>query len=198
MMETNLNNIASVLGNYNSIPTQITSEVLVVSMISGLTVTKTADKMVWGDGKLTYTIEVNKTATQLASDDQTQLQVVDALGSALKYNENGVKIVKIDSGWKETDITNTCKVEIDHEKNITRCPAGTGIHVSHVPFPGPGTGPAGEDGYENDHPGLCLTLCNGDLFPAGDHEDRGDEPVRLLFFLCDSHESNGISTADYP
>ena len=66
---------------------------------------------------LSYTIEVNKTATQLASDDQTQLQVVDALGSALKYNENGVKIVKIDSGWKETDITNTCKVEIDHEKN---------------------------------------------------------------------------------
>lgn len=66
---------------------------------------------------LSYTIEVNKTATQLAPDDQTQLQVVDTLGSALKYNENGVKIVKIDSGWKETDITNTCKVEIDHEKN---------------------------------------------------------------------------------
>ena len=49
-MKTNLSNIATVLGNYNSIPTQITSEVLVVSMISGLTVKKTADKMVWGDG----------------------------------------------------------------------------------------------------------------------------------------------------
>lgn len=46
MMETSLNNIASVLGNYNSMPTQITSDVLVVSMVSGLTVKKTADKMV--------------------------------------------------------------------------------------------------------------------------------------------------------
>jgi hypothetical protein len=41
-METSLNNIASVLGNYNSMPTQITSDVLVVS----ITVKKTADKMV--------------------------------------------------------------------------------------------------------------------------------------------------------
>lgn len=39
-METNLSNIATVLGNYNFIPTQITSEALVVSMISGLTVRK--------------------------------------------------------------------------------------------------------------------------------------------------------------
>ena len=31
-METNLSNIATVLGNYNFIPTQITSEVLVVSI----------------------------------------------------------------------------------------------------------------------------------------------------------------------
>ena len=28
-------------------------------MISELTVKKTADKMVWGDGKLTYTIEID-------------------------------------------------------------------------------------------------------------------------------------------
>lgn len=67
-METNLSNIATVLGNYNSIPTQITSEVLVVSMISGLTVKKTADKMVWGDGKLTYTIEI---------DNQTNVDYTD-------------------------------------------------------------------------------------------------------------------------
>ncbi len=58
-METELSNTATVLGNYNNIPTQISTQALVVTMISGLTVTKTADKMVWSEGTLTYKIEVN-------------------------------------------------------------------------------------------------------------------------------------------
>lgn len=37
-------------------------------MISELTVKKTADKMVWGDGKLTYTIEI---------DNQTNVDYTD-------------------------------------------------------------------------------------------------------------------------
>lgn len=95
-METNLNNIASVLGNYNSIPTQITSEVLVVSMISGLTVTKTADKMVWGDGKLTYTIEVNNQTNV----DYTNPVITDELDITLiKFVADSIKVngVELDS-----------------------------------------------------------------------------------------------------
>ena len=57
-METELSNIASVLGNYNDIPTELTSEAVVVSMIDGLTVTKTADKVNWADGVLTYTVVI--------------------------------------------------------------------------------------------------------------------------------------------
>lgn len=57
-----LSNTVSVLGNYNNIPTEISSEAVVVSMIDGLTVTKTADKMVWADGLLTYTIVINNKA----------------------------------------------------------------------------------------------------------------------------------------
>ena len=57
-----VSNIVSVLGNYNNIPTEINSEAVVVSMIDGLTVTKTADKMVWADGLLTYTIVINNKA----------------------------------------------------------------------------------------------------------------------------------------
>ena len=68
---------------------------------------------------LSYTIEVNKTATQLAPDNETTLQVVDTLGSALKYNENGIKIVKVDmnNSWKEIDITDQCNIAIDQSKN---------------------------------------------------------------------------------
>lgn len=51
-METQLSNTATVLGQYNSIPTSISSQALVVTMIDGLTVTKTADKMIWADGCL--------------------------------------------------------------------------------------------------------------------------------------------------
>ena len=88
-METNLSNIATVLGNYNSIPTQITSEVLVVSMISGLTVKKTADKMVWGDGKLTYTIEVDNQTNV----DYTDPVITDELNTSLiKFVAGSVKL----------------------------------------------------------------------------------------------------------
>lgn len=58
-METKLNNTASVLGEYNFVPTSVNSEVLVVSLISGLTVTKRANKMVWADGTLIFNIDVD-------------------------------------------------------------------------------------------------------------------------------------------
>lgn len=63
-METQLSNTATVLGEYNNIPTSISSQALVVTMIDGLTVTKTADKMIWADGILTYTILVDNKATE--------------------------------------------------------------------------------------------------------------------------------------
>lgn len=58
-MENELNNAVSAVGNYNSIPTSITSNASVVVMIDGLTITMTADKSVWADGDLTYTIVIN-------------------------------------------------------------------------------------------------------------------------------------------
>lgn len=61
-MDSQLNNIASAVGNYNGIPTSLTSAVSVVSMVEGLTITKTADKQSWADGLLTYTITVENGA----------------------------------------------------------------------------------------------------------------------------------------
>ena len=95
-METNLSNTASVLGEYNSISTQINSEALVVVMISGLTVKKTADKMVWGDGKLTYTIEVDNQTNV----DYTDPVITDELDiSLIKFVAGSVKVngVELDS-----------------------------------------------------------------------------------------------------
>lgn len=63
-MENELSNTVTAVGNYNSIPTSITSLASVVTMISGLTITKSADKPVWADGVLTYTIVVDNKATE--------------------------------------------------------------------------------------------------------------------------------------
>ena len=52
-METELINQATILGNYNDIPTEISTQALVVAMITGLTVTKSAVKLVWSEGNLT-------------------------------------------------------------------------------------------------------------------------------------------------
>lgn len=63
-MNNQLTNSVTVVGTYNNLSTSLSSEAVVVAMISGLTVTKTADKMSWADGLLTYTITVeNQTNT---------------------------------------------------------------------------------------------------------------------------------------
>ena len=66
-MENELSNTVSAVGNYNSIPTSITSLASVVTMISGLTITKSADKPIWADGILTYTIVVDNKASETYS-----------------------------------------------------------------------------------------------------------------------------------
>ena len=84
-MTNNLSNTVTVLGNYNEIPTSISSQALVVAMIDGLTVTKTADKMVWADGALTYTIEVDNKALE----SYTSPTITDVLDISLVSFVNG-------------------------------------------------------------------------------------------------------------
>lgn len=62
-METELKNTVSATGNINEIPTLINFEASVVTMLSGLTITKTADKTVWADRLLTYTITISNQTT---------------------------------------------------------------------------------------------------------------------------------------
>lgn len=62
-MNNTLTNTATAVGTYNSISTALTSEAVVVQMISGLTLTKTADKSSWADGVLTYTVTINNQTT---------------------------------------------------------------------------------------------------------------------------------------
>lgn len=88
-METQLSNTATVLGNYNSIPTEISTQVLVVTMISGLTVTKTADKMIWSEGNLTYTIVIDNQADEA----YTSPVITDILNTTLiSFVDNSITV----------------------------------------------------------------------------------------------------------
>lgn len=60
----NLNNTATAVGTYNGISTSLTSNVSVVNMISGLSMTKSVDKVNWADGYLTYTVTINNQSTE--------------------------------------------------------------------------------------------------------------------------------------
>lgn len=90
-METTLNNTATVLGTYNEIPTTLTSEVLATTLLSGLTVTKTADKEVWADGNLTYTITVDNQTTETYTSpvitDILDKDLVTLLTDTIKIND---------------------------------------------------------------------------------------------------------------
>ena len=54
-----LNNTVTSIGNYNSVPTSLTSNTSIVNMVEGLTLTKKADKNNWVSGYLTYTITLD-------------------------------------------------------------------------------------------------------------------------------------------
>ena len=88
-MENELSNVVSALGSYNSIPTSITSEAVLVTMISGLTITKSANKTVWADGALTYTIKIDNQA----GETYTNPVVTDILdGTLVSFVDGSVTI----------------------------------------------------------------------------------------------------------
>lgn len=59
-----LENTVTSIGNYNNIPTTLTSNTSKVNIIDGLTLNKQADKQNWGSGYLTYTITLNNQTNQ--------------------------------------------------------------------------------------------------------------------------------------
>ena len=71
-----LNNTVSAVGDYNSIPTSITSNTSVVNIVEGLSITKTADKQNWSGGELTYTVEIKNDA-ESAYENPKVIDIID-------------------------------------------------------------------------------------------------------------------------
>lgn len=112
-MERELTNTVTVVGNYNDIPTSISSEAVVVTMLDGLTVTKSADKSVWADSTLTYTVEVNNETTV----NYTEPVITDTLNTTLvslvagSVTINGEKMDE--SKYTYSDATGLLTINLD-------------------------------------------------------------------------------------
>lgn len=112
-MENELNNSVSVTGSYNSIPTSVTSNASVVTMIDGLSVSKSADKQVWADGELTYTI-VLKNDTDKTYETPVITDILD--GTLINFVNDSVVIdgVKAEtSKYNYNEDTNTLTINLD-------------------------------------------------------------------------------------
>lgn len=111
-----LNNIALTKGNYNNIPTSITSNTSIVNLVEGLTITKEADKTNWINGNLTYTITIDnqsdKSYEQPIVTDIIDTSLVDFIDGSVKIDN----VTATDTEYKYDTTTHTLTINL---KDIT-------------------------------------------------------------------------------
>lgn len=112
-METILSNTVSALGNYNDVPTAMASEAVLVTLLDGLKITKTADKPAWADGVLTYTIVLTNDETK----PYTALVVTDIIDNTLVDFISGSVMIEgvaaTDDQYSYNENTHTLTVLLD-------------------------------------------------------------------------------------
>lgn len=110
MADVTLSNIANVTGNYDAIPTTLTSEAVITELISGLTILKTADKQNWASGNLTYTVTISNSAENSFENPK----FTDTLDPTLiKLVENSVKVNGTDAQYEYDPTTGMLTVELE-------------------------------------------------------------------------------------
>lgn len=112
-MEQTLSNTVRVVGNYENIPTSVTSVATVVTMIDGLSITKSADKKVWAEGNLKYTVIItNNTEKTYATPEVTD--VLDT--SLVTFVDGSVTIDDVsaeEDDYEYTEDTGTLKINLE-------------------------------------------------------------------------------------
>ena len=125
MANITLSNQAKVNGFYNTEPMELESNILETTLVSGLTVVKSADQEIWVSGELTYTVTVTNDAEAHFSAptftdilDITQIKLVadsvEVNGNPTTYTYNsatGLLTVILSTITTETSTIITFKVE---------------------------------------------------------------------------------------
>lgn len=107
-----LSNTASALGNYNDIPTSITSNTSVVNIVEGLTLSKFADKTNWADGELEYTLTItnktDKTYVKPVVTDTIDTNLVTFVDGSVTIDD----VAATSSEYSYNDGTNTLTINL--------------------------------------------------------------------------------------
>lgn len=125
MANVKLSNIANVVGDYESVPTTLTSEAVITELIAGLTIVKKADKQNWASGNLTYTVTITNNADSpyekpVFTDtlDPTIITLVEnsvrVNDAVTEYNYNsttGLLTVQLDTIANTEEVTVTFQVQ---------------------------------------------------------------------------------------
>ncbi len=110
MTDVKLSNIANVTGTYDSVATALSSEAVITSMITGLTIVKTADKQNWASGYLTYTVTI---ANNAENPFETP-KITDILDPTLiSLVENSVKIGEKDAVYDYDSTTGELSISLE-------------------------------------------------------------------------------------
>ena len=108
-----LENTVTSVGNYNNIPTTLPSNTSKVNIISGLTLTKEADKQNWSGGYLTYIITIdNQTNQNYASPVITD--IIDT--TLVEFVPDSVTIDNVKAPQEKysyNDATHTLTINLD-------------------------------------------------------------------------------------
>ena len=110
MADVTLSNIANVTGNYDAIPTTLTSEAVITEMIAGLTIVKTADKQNWASGNLTYTVTISNSAEN-PFEKPTFTDILDP--ALISLVENSVKVDGADAQYTYDPATGLLTIELE-------------------------------------------------------------------------------------
>ena len=115
MADTILNNQAGAMGTYNGQSLSLSSNTVSVTMVSGLSLTMSADQAMWIDGYLTYTVVLANTGGSYPYVGPIVTSVIDPTLVTLVADSvelDSVALV-LDTDYTFDDLTGTLTVNFD-------------------------------------------------------------------------------------
>lgn len=94
-------NIATSVGDYEGLSTEMTTEAVVTQLVDDLSITKTADRTSWATGNLTYTITIDN---QSSSPYETPV-VTDTIDPTLATLVDGTVTINGTPAFSSDDYT---------------------------------------------------------------------------------------------
>lgn len=94
-------NIASSVGDYEGLSTEMNTEAVVTKLVDDLTITKTANRLSWATGNLTYTITIDNQST----NDYESPVVTDTINPTLATLVDGTVTINSTPATSPTDYT---------------------------------------------------------------------------------------------